>query len=194
MADSTSTKILDWIILRGTDFRLHVALVLLLLIGFSHLHQAVARPPLYLPQDVLWREVVRESAARNLDPGFVYAIIFAESSFNAHAHNQRARGLMQLTPPAWEEVTTRPFYQAWNWRVNLRAGMDYLVYCRNFLEANQSFSYPNLAAAYRYGPFHLQREGFSLARMPRPTNRVYQEIFRGNIHPVAWPGRVQGPI
>ena len=177
------------------DFRLHCVAVILLLIGLAQVHQAMARPPLFLPEDRLWREVVREASARDLDPGFVYAIIFAESSFNAHAHNQNARGLMQLTPPAWEEVTNRPFYYAWNWRLNLQAGLDYLVYCRAVLERHGSFSYPNLAAAYRYGPFHLQREGFSVARMPRPTNLVYQELFRGNIHPVPWPGRPgHGPI
>ena len=169
------------------DRRCQFTAFILLLLLVSQVQQAIARPPMILPEDILWREVQRQAKARDLDPGFVYAIIFAESSFNAHAHNQQARGLMQMTPRAWEEVSDRPFYQAWNWRTNLSAGLDYLVFCRNLLETHQAFSYPRLAAAYRYGPFGLQKQQFNVAAMPQPTNLVYQQLFRGNLHPVPWP-------
>ncbi|MGF1530958.1 MAG: lytic transglycosylase domain-containing protein [Puniceicoccaceae bacterium] len=137
-----------------------------------------------VPAEEVWRAVQKEAAAANLDPGFVYAVVWAESSLNAHADSGVARGLMQLTKPAWEMVTTRRYDDAYQWRSNLKAGVAYLALNRDFLVKHQQFTYANLAAAYRYGRNRLQKEAFDLSRLPEPTNQIYRSLLGSNIWPV----------
>ena len=48
-------------------------------------------------------DVVREEAGRyDLNPDFVFAVAFAESTFNAHADSGYGRGIMQLSKVAWK--------------------------------------------------------------------------------------------
>ncbi len=136
---------------------------------------------------LVWESVREESAKVGLDPGFVYAIVWAESSLDPRARTDVARGLMQLTEGAWEMVTTRPYSRAFHWRTNLRVGVAYLAYNRDFLIREGVFNYPRLAAAYRFGRNRLAREGYDLTRLPEPKNRIYAAIFNGNIRPVAPP-------
>ncbi len=135
----------------------------------------------------VWPFIQEVSAEKGLDPGFVYAIAWAESSLNARARSSVARGMMQLTKPAWEQVSDVSYRRAWNWKTNIRVGVDYLVFCRDFLQRHDSFSYPLLAASYRYGPNYVKRRDFDLNQLRATRNKIYQSIFAGDIRPVSPP-------
>ena len=138
------------------------------------------------PEEV-WTYIEEQAPKQGLDPKFVYGIAWAESSLNARARSSVARGMMQLTRPAWREVTDESYRHAWDWRTNVRVGIAYLAHCRDFLKDRNEFSYPLLAASYRYGPYHVQNENFTIAQLKEPENEIYQRIFNGNIHPVLPP-------
>lgn len=136
-----------------------------------------------IPPEKVWSYVQRHAPDHRLDPGFVYALAFAESSFNAYAETGVARGIAQISKGAWETVTDISYDRAWNWRTNLSVAMAYLAYCRGKLVAAKRFNYPLLAASYRYGPGAVLRSGYRLDRLPPPKNKIYREIFAGHIHP-----------
>jgi soluble lytic murein transglycosylase-like protein len=138
------------------------------------------------PGDV-WAYVQEQAPQRNLDPEFVYALAWAESSLNARARSSVARGMMQLTKPAWEEVSEESYRYAWDWRTNVRVGIDYLAFCRDYLVKHDSFNYPLLAASYRYGPYYVKNKNFNLRQIKEPKNEIYRRIFAGNVRPVAPP-------
>lgn len=138
------------------------------------------------PSEV-WSYVVEVSSQNALDPEFVYALAWAESSLDAKARSSVARGMMQLTKPAWREVSNESYRQAWDWKTNVRVGVDYLVFCRDYLKAYDSFSYPLLAASYRYGPYYVKEKDFDLRQIKQPKNEIYKRIFSGNIRPVQPP-------
>lgn len=135
----------------------------------------------------VWTYVQEQAPQRDLDPEFVYALAWAESSLNARARSSVARGIMQLTKAAWSEVSDESYRQAWDWRTNIRVGIDYMAFCRDYLKKHDSFSYPLLAAAYRYGPYYVEGKNFNLGQIKQPKNEIYRRIFDGNIRPVAPP-------
>jgi soluble lytic murein transglycosylase-like protein len=143
-----------------------------------------SRPPKYIPRDQVWAVVEREAAKHGLDPRFVFAIVAAESSFNARARNGDARGLMQIRPIAWREVAQGPHRHAWRWKTNIEVGTAYLGHLKTFLHENGQFSYPMLAACYRHGPYRVKATGFRLEELPAPRNEIYRELHRGNLAPV----------
>lgn len=135
---------------------------------------------------------IEEVAAQNgLDPEFVYALAWAESSLNAKARSSVARGIMQLSKPAWREVSDESYRLAWDWKTNIRVGIDYLVFCREFLKRHDAYSYPLLAASYRYGPYYVKARGFELSKVKKPKNEIYKLIFSGNVRPVAPPEQIR---
>lgn len=135
----------------------------------------------------VWTYIKEQAPSKGLDPEFVYAVAWAESSLNARARSSVARGMMQLTRPAWTEVSTESYRHAWDWRINVRVGIDYLVFCRDYLKRHGEFTYPLLAAAYRYGPYHVKVNDFKISKLEKPENLIYQSIFAGHIHPVEPP-------
>jgi hypothetical protein len=175
--------------LRDERFMIRFAVVLGLVVGLLayFLTQRIGPETNQLEPEVAWRFIQQQSAQRGLDPEFVYALAWAESSLNPRARSSVARGIMQLTKPAWEEVTDESYRHAWDWRTNLRVGIDYLAFCRDFLKRHDSFSYPLLAASYRYGPYYVKNKGFSLSQVKQPTNEIYRHRFAGNIRPVLLP-------
>lgn len=146
-----------------------------------------SRPPRYIPRSEVWGVVQREAAKRDLDPQFVFAIVAAESSFNARARNGDARGLMQIRPAAWKEVSEKPHREAWVWEENIAVGSAYLAHLKKFLHEEKKFSYPMLAACYRYGPYRVKGVKFQLDRLPVPRNEVYRALQSGDPAPVALP-------
>ncbi|MEM1222972.1 MAG: lytic transglycosylase domain-containing protein [Verrucomicrobiota bacterium] len=140
-----------------------------------------------IPQEEVWAFIANQAPKSGLNPEFVYAIAWAESSLDARARSSVARGIMQLTKVAWREVTDRPYREAWDWQTNILVAMDYLAFCRNYLLENNAFSYPMLAACYRYGPYRVEKSGFSLAKLPKPKNAIYKKIFKGVTRPVPPP-------
>ncbi len=135
----------------------------------------------------VWEFVQETAAEQGMDPQFVYAIIYAESSLDPRAKSNVARGMMQLTRGAWTTVSERPYRHAWNWRTNIEVGVEYLAYCRERLRSADRFSYPLLAASYRYGPNHVRNNRYDFSRINQPRNRIYQELFSGNRTPVSVP-------
>jgi hypothetical protein len=138
------------------------------------------------PEDV-WPVVYELSTQADLDPEFVYALAWAESGLNAKARSSVARGMMQLTRPAWDEVTDESYRLAWEWQTSIRVAVDYLVYCRDYLKVRDSFSYPLLAASYRYGPYYVQSQDFDIKQVKPSENEIYKRIFAGNVRPVPPP-------
>lgn len=159
-------------------------------LAFTVTHSLGHRSEQVTTTDV-WALIQELAPQRNLDPEFVYALAWAESSLKANARSSIARGMMQLTKPAWEQVTDESYQQAWDWRTNVRVGIDYLAYCRDYLKHNDSFSYPLLAASYRYGPYHVKKKKFNIRALKKPKNEIYRRIFAGNIRPVAPPHLVE---
>jgi|GEM_PF-279821 len=145
------------------------------------------KDPSYISQQAVWSYVSEQAGDAGLDPGFVYAIIWAESGLNAHARSSVARGLMQLTRSAWKEVSDESYRKAWDWQTNIEVGIDYLVFCRDFLHQKDQFSYPLLAACYRYGPYAVAKQQFKIERLKQPKNKIYKSIFGGTIRPVEPP-------
>ena len=164
---------------RGRGLLLSAVLLALLALNIHHGHWTP--PPRYLPPDKVRPVVEREAARHGLNPDFVMAVVAAESSFNARARNRNARGLMQLTPPAWQTVTDQPFRRAWNWETNVEAGTAYLGHLKTWLERRGHFSYPLLAAGYRHGPGRLAEAGFSIDHLPPTRNEIYRRLDRGEI-------------
>ena len=137
----------------------------------------------------IWAAIQPRAARYRMDPAFIYALVAAESNFDAKARNGSARGLMQLMPGAWRAVSSRPYEPTvWDWRANLEAGIDYLAYTRSYLQRKRvPFSYPVLLASFHYGLDAMEDRGFDAARVSVPDNAIYHELWRGNLTPVAPP-------
>jgi soluble lytic murein transglycosylase-like protein len=138
----------------------------------------------------IWAYVNEQSAKAKLSPDFVYAIVWAESSLDPSARSSVARGMMQLTRSAWREVTNESYRQAWDWRTNIRVGVGYLSFCRDFLQKRDAFNYSLLAASYLYGPYYVQNKNFDMAAIKRPRNKIYQRLVQGDVTPVERPVNV----
>ena len=165
---------------------IRVSLVaVLLLFLLAHLFRDEPQPE-YVEVSALevWAYISRQAEKSDLDPLFVYARAWAESSLNPNAKSAVARGMMQLTRNVWIEVTDESYRFAWDWKTNIRVGIGYLAYCREYLKRNDSFSYPLLAASYRYGPYHVKKNGFLIENLKEPKNEIYKSIFEGDINPV----------
>ena len=136
---------------------------------------------------LVWDYIHEVAPERGIDPEFVYALAWAESSLDARARSSVARGIMQLSRPAWEEVSEASYRHAWDWKTNIRVGVDYLAFCKDFLQRHDAFNYPLLAASYRYGPYYVKKNNFNLKQLAQPKNEIYRRIFDGIIRPVAPP-------
>ena len=140
-----------------------------------------------IPDSTVWSFIQKQAAEHGLDPKFVYALAWAESSLNANAKNGRARGIMQVTEPTWYDMTDLPFEMAWDYQTNIGVALDYLVFCKGLLLRNDAYSLPLLAASYRYGPTEVRQKKYKINRLDRPENEIYRRIFDGEVHPVEPP-------
>lgn len=141
----------------------------------------------FISKEKVWEKIVSEAPAHGLDPAFVYAICHAESSLNANAESSVARGMMQLTEAAWTDVTELNYRLAYDWKTNVEVGMLYLERLKVTLDRQKLFSYPRLAASYRFGYGALRKEKFLVSRLKTPINRIYRKLFAGQLNPVAPP-------
>lgn len=146
-----------------------------------------SRHPRYIPRNEVWTVVEREAARQDLEPRFVFAIVAAESSFNARAQNGDARGLMQIRRIAWKTVSEKPHQDAWVWEENIVVGTAYLAHLKKFLHEEKRFSYPMLAACYRHGAYRVKGAGFDLSELPVPKNEIYRALQSGDPAPVTQP-------
>ncbi len=130
------------------------------------------------PREV-WARAESLGARLDLDPLLIYAIACAESSLNPDADSGVARGLMQMSPQAWKDVSDRPYRDAWDWRANMDAAGAYLAVLRTRLAKNGKLTAANLVAAYHFGPGRLEKAGYDLSRLPQVQNLVYGDILAG---------------
>jgi soluble lytic murein transglycosylase-like protein len=147
----------------------------------------IDRDARYIGEDVVWKKISKEAFSYGLEATFVYAICHAESSLNANAESSVAKGMMQLTEAAWSDVTKLHYRQAFEWETNVEIGMLYLQRLKGMLESQALFSYPRLAASYRYGYGALRKEKFMVSRLKTPINRIYRKLFAGELNPVEPP-------
>lgn len=139
-------------------------------------------------QKAIWAAIQPHAARYRIEPAFVYALVAAESNFDPQARHGEARGLLQLQPAAWREVSREPYEPAvWDWRKNLETGVDYLAWCRSYLHKKQKFSYPLLLAAFHYGMDYVERRDFDPGRIEPPESPVYRELWGGNLAAVPPP-------
>ncbi|MFP4281988.1 MAG: transglycosylase SLT domain-containing protein [Opitutales bacterium] len=157
------------------------ALGLSALVGLVLLFWFSRQSERYIPPDRVLAKAHREAKRHDLDPHFIFALAVAESTLNAHATSSVARGMMQLTRPTWEETTHRPYIQAFDWGVNMAVAAEHLADLRSRLADQGRFTYPRLAAAYRYGLGALARNDYDVSRFGEPPNLIYRELFRGQI-------------
>ncbi|MDD3180762.1 MAG: transglycosylase SLT domain-containing protein [Opitutaceae bacterium] len=144
--------------------------------------------PVSPAREEVWAAIQPMAWRYHIDPMFIYALVAAESNFDAHARNGEARGLMQIKPQAWHTVSDAPYEPAvWDWRRNLETGIDYLAWTRSYLHQKGKFSYPALLAAFHYGLDFAEERGFDPRRLDPPGNPIYRELWRGNLRPVPPP-------
>jgi soluble lytic murein transglycosylase-like protein len=133
----------------------------------------------------IWAAIQPLARAHQLDPGFIYALVKLESNFDAHAQKGMARGLLQIKPEVWNEVTRLPYENlAWEWRTNLGVGVERLARLRDKLVAHGTFSYPLLWASYHYGYDYVETHGFEIERIAEPSDPVSYRIWSGDVHPL----------
>ena len=143
--------------------------------------------------ETVWAAIQPLAARYRLEPGFIYALVAAESNFNPQARNGEARGLLQLKPVAWRTVNRAPYEPGvWSWRENLATGVDYLMWCRSYLHRKGKFSEPLLLASFHYGMDYVEDRNFDLGRLDEPAGPIYRELWRGNLSPVP-PPKLQIP-
>ncbi len=118
------------------------------LLGLVFLFTCSRRGDAYIPKEVVWAEIQREAPQYGLDPAFVLNIAYAESTLNAHADTDYARGMMQLSHAAWSDRSDHSWEQAYNWRINLKVGMRHLQYLKSRLELKKRYSTARLAATH----------------------------------------------
>jgi soluble lytic murein transglycosylase-like protein len=141
----------------------------------------------------MWSAIEPAARARRIDPGFVYALVRVESDFDPRASRGENRGLLQIKPRLWRSVSAVPYEPAvWDWKENLRVGLDVLSAIKQRLRERGVFSYPLLWASYHYGEDYVAGRGFDMSRIPRPSDDVAYRLWSGEIHPVAPPKDLDG--
>lgn len=124
-----------------------------------------------------------------IDEEFIKASITCESTWNPRAVSElRARGLMQLTYRAWQDVRPKLDYyeNVFNPEENVAAGTDYLELIEEYCKEK----HPNwdalpmleqkklLLAAYHGGKSRLSYRGFDISRMPKPTRDHVEKVIK----------------
>lgn len=136
----------------------------------------------------IWTALQPMARERGIEPGFVYAIIKLESNFDPRARRGEARGLMQIKPRAWRAVSAIPYEPAvWDWRTNMKVGIDGLAAIKRDLAARGVFSYPLLWASFHYGFDYVESRGFDMSRINRPSDPISRRLWSGEVAPVEPP-------
>jgi peptidoglycan lytic transglycosylase len=152
-----------------------VAVAVLLLNGL--IDKAIQELTLPLRHEDIIRQQARE---KHVDAALIAAVIYSESKFNDSTSSAGARGLMQITPEAANEIerlsggTTFSLRDLSDPEINIRYGTFLL---RELLERYDGDAVAALAA-YNAGPANADRWGgsdLSLDGIRFPETRAYVE-------------------
>jgi peptidoglycan lytic transglycosylase len=126
-------------------------------------------------------DIIRQQAAeKRVDASLIAAVIYAESKFDDRTSSAGARGLMQITPEAAQDIerhsggTTFELGDLADPEINIRYG-TYLL--RELLDRYDGDTVAALAA-YNAGPGNVDRWGGSeliVTDIPFPETRAYVE-------------------
>ena len=126
-------------------------------------------------------DIIRQQAAeKNVDAALIAAVIYSESKFSDQTSSAGARGLMQITPEAANEIerlsggTSFRIDDLSDPEINIRYGTFLL---RELLERFGGDEAAALAA-YNAGPANAEKWGgssLSVADIPFPETRAYVE-------------------
>lgn len=126
-------------------------------------------------------DVIRQQAReKNVDAALIAAVIYSESKFSDRTSSAGARGLMQITPEAANEIerhsggTTFKLRDLSDPEINIRYG-TYLL--RELLDRYEGDVVAALAA-YNAGPGNVDKWGgseLSVEAIPFPETRAYVE-------------------
>ncbi len=126
-------------------------------------------------------DIIRQQAdEKNVDASLIAAVIYAESKFDDRTSSAGARGLMQITPEAAQDIerhsggTTFELGDLSDPEINIRYG-TYLL--RELLDRYDGDTVAALAA-YNAGPGNVDRWGGSeliVTDIPFPETRAYVE-------------------
>jgi len=155
------------------------AVLVLLLSGV--VDRAIQELTLPLHHEDIIRQQARE---KHVDASLIAAVIYAESKFSDRTSSAGARGLMQITPEAANEIerhsggTTFKLKDLGDPEINIRYG-TYLL--RELLDRYEGDVAAALAA-YNAGPGNVDKWGgsdLSIAGIPFPETRAYVEEVLG---------------
>jgi soluble lytic murein transglycosylase len=148
-------------------------------VAFVLLHGAVNRAIQELTLPLRHEDIIRQQAReKDVDAALIAAVIYAESKFSDRTSAAGARGLMQITPEAANEIerhsggTTFTLHDLSDPEINIRYGTFLL---RELLDRYDGDAVAALAA-YNAGPSNVDRWGGSeltLAAIPFPETRAY---------------------
>ncbi len=126
-------------------------------------------------------DVIRQqSREKHVDAALIAAVIYAESKFSDQTSSAGARGLMQITHEAANDIerhsggTTFRFSDLSDPEINIRYGTFLL---RELIERYDGDVVAALAA-YNAGPANVDRwggSGLTLTKIPYPETRAYVE-------------------
>jgi soluble lytic murein transglycosylase len=149
-------------------------------IGISRIdfEQAIREVTLPLRHD----DIIRQQAAeKDLDPGLIAAVIYAESKFREQERSEAgARGLMQVTPETALEIATKSegtefvVDDLFDPDINIRYGSFHLRELLDRYDGNEVAA----LAAYNAGPSHVDEWGGSSLELDGigfPETRAYVE-------------------
>jgi soluble lytic murein transglycosylase len=153
------------------------AAVVLILVLSGVIDRAIQELTLPLHHEDIIRQQARE---KHVDAALIAAVIYAESKFSDRTSSAGARGLMQITPEAANEIerhsggTTFKLKDLGDPEINIRYG-TYLL--RELLDRYEGDVVAALAA-YNAGPGNVDRWGgsdLSVEGIPFPETRAYVE-------------------
>jgi len=108
------------------------------------------------------------------------AVIQVESGGNPGAKSKKgARGLMQIMPRTWADLTDEPFSRADEPELNIEIGTMYLVWIEKTLAGwmGRPPSIEQILAAYNGGIGRLRNGGYAIERMPRESREYVLDVM-----------------
>ncbi len=126
-------------------------------------------------------DIIRQQAAeKEVDAALIAAVIYAESKFSDQTSSAGARGLMQITPEAANEIerlsggTSFKIDDLSDPEINIRYGTFFLHELLERFDGDEAAA----LAAYNAGPANAEKWGgseLSVSSIPFPETRAYVE-------------------